>query len=143
MERNKVLAEIENYLKIKKFIKGPISMDLSFVDDIGMDSLDMLEMFNVLEKKFRIRPLENETEKYKTVLDLVIAISKEIERKKEKAFPPKGNGNYYLADGYSYCAFTDKPCDKIDLANVSAHNYNQCERLKCSVWMHNNNQKTK
>lgn len=50
---------------------GNISMGTSFVDDLNLDSLDMVEMMMKMEDEFGIEIPEEETEKLKTINDVV------------------------------------------------------------------------
>jgi acyl carrier protein len=47
-----------------------------FVEDLGADSLDVVEMIMALEEKFEIEIPDNEAEKIKTVQDVVDYIEK-------------------------------------------------------------------
>ena len=48
-----------------------ISAQTSFVDDLNLDSLDMVELMMKMEDEFDIEIPENETEGLKTVQDVV------------------------------------------------------------------------
>ena len=51
--------------------KDQIKMDDSFTDDLGVDSLDVLELFTDVEKEFEIKIPDEEAEKLTTVKTLV------------------------------------------------------------------------
>lgn len=48
-----------------------INMDTSFVEDIGADSLDLVELVMALEQEFDLEIDDDEVEKIKTVGDAV------------------------------------------------------------------------
>ena len=72
---------IEN--KIKKIIAEKLSVDLeevvpeaSFVDDLGADSLDLVELIMSMEEEFDIDIPDEEAEKLLTVQDALDYIEK-------------------------------------------------------------------
>ncbi|MEA2022333.1 MAG: acyl carrier protein [Candidatus Caldatribacteriota bacterium] len=69
--------------RIKKIIidqlgieAGKISIDSSFVDDLGADSLDIVELIMAFEEEFDIEIPDEDAEKIKTVGDAVNYLSK-------------------------------------------------------------------
>lgn len=48
-----------------------ITMDTTFIDDLGADSLDIVELIMALEEEFDIEIPETEAEKISTVGDVV------------------------------------------------------------------------
>lgn len=48
-----------------------ISMDTSITDDLGADSLDLVEVLMSVEDEFEVEVPDEEAEKFKTVADLV------------------------------------------------------------------------
>lgn len=48
-----------------------ITMDTSFVDDLGADSLDLVELVMALEEEFDVEMPDNDVENIKTVSDAV------------------------------------------------------------------------
>ncbi|MCX7883548.1 MAG: acyl carrier protein [Caloramator sp.] len=48
-----------------------ISMDSSFIDDLGADSLDIVELIMALEEEFDIEIPDEDAEKIQTVGDVV------------------------------------------------------------------------
>ncbi len=52
-----------------------ITMDSSFIDDLGADSLDIVSLIMALEEEFGIEFAEEDAEKIKTVGDAVNYIS--------------------------------------------------------------------
>jgi acyl carrier protein len=78
------MADFED--KIKKIIceqldvdKKDVILDASFVDDLGADSLDQVEMIMAMEEEFDISIPDEDAEKISTVKDAVEYIKKAIE----------------------------------------------------------------
>jgi acyl carrier protein len=64
--------------KVKKIVveqlgveEEEISMDSSFIDDLGADSLDIVELIMALEEEFDLEIPDSEAEKISTVGDIV------------------------------------------------------------------------
>jgi len=64
--------------KVKKIVveqlgveEEDISMEASFIDDLGADSLDIVELIMALEEEFDIEIPDSEAEKISTVGDAV------------------------------------------------------------------------
>ncbi|MBL7179695.1 MAG: acyl carrier protein [Pseudomonadota bacterium] len=64
--------------KVKKIIAEKLSVDLeevvpqaSFVDDLGADSLDLVELIMSMEEEFDIEISDDEAEKLVTVQDVL------------------------------------------------------------------------
>ncbi|WP_024834645.1 acyl carrier protein [Ruminiclostridium josui] len=64
--------------KVKKLIveqlgveEEDITMEASFIDDLGADSLDIVELIMALEEEFGLEIPDNEAEKITTVSDVV------------------------------------------------------------------------
>lgn len=51
--------------------KSKITMDLSITDDLGADSLDLVDMLMSLEDEFDLEVPDEDVEKIKTVGDMV------------------------------------------------------------------------
>ena len=58
--------------------KGQITMDTSFINDLGADSLDQVEMVMELEQKFDMEIPDEEAEKIQTVGDAVRYIKEHL-----------------------------------------------------------------
>lgn len=52
-----------------------ITMDASFIDDLGADSLDIVELVMAIEKHFDIEIPDEDAEQINTVQDAVVYIS--------------------------------------------------------------------
>jgi acyl carrier protein len=55
-----------------------IREDASFEDDLGVDSLDFVEIIVEIEKKFKIKISDEESEKLKTVKSITRLIKQKI-----------------------------------------------------------------
>ena len=55
-----------------------ISMDASFIDDLGADSLDIVEMVMAFEEEFDLEIPDEEAENIETVKDAVTYIEENI-----------------------------------------------------------------
>ena len=69
--------------KVKKLVveqlgveEDDITMESSFIDDLGADSLDIVELIMALEEEFSLEIPDNEAEKITTVGDAVGYITK-------------------------------------------------------------------
>jgi acyl carrier protein len=57
--------------------EADVSMDSTFIDDLGADSLDIVELIMAFEEEFNIEIPDEAAEKIKTVRDAVEYIDKE------------------------------------------------------------------
>ncbi len=57
--------------------EADVSMDSTFIDDLGADSLDIVELIMAFEEEFSIEIPDEEAEKIKTVKNAVDFIEKE------------------------------------------------------------------
>jgi acyl carrier protein len=65
--REKVVDIISNQLGIEK---GDVTPEASVVDDLGADSLDVVELIMALEEEFNLEIPDEEAEKIKSVQDI-------------------------------------------------------------------------
>lgn len=79
---SEVLEVKKVFDKIKKIIveqlgidEDKVTMDASFIDDLGADSLDMVELIMAIEEEFEIEVPEEEAENIVTVSDAINYIS--------------------------------------------------------------------
>ena len=56
--------------------EASVSMESTFIDDLGADSLDIVELIMALEEEFSIEIPDEEAEKIRTVKDAVEFIEK-------------------------------------------------------------------
>lgn len=80
-----ILEEVMEFEKIKKIISEvlnvdveEITMETTFVDDLGADSLDIFQIIMGLEEEFDIEIANEEAEKIVTVGDAVEQIKKAV-----------------------------------------------------------------
>lgn len=76
---NSVNSIIIEQLKVEK---GNITEESRFIEDLGADSLDLVELIMALEEKFEVQIPDEDAEKVKTVGDAVRCIVKIIDKKK-------------------------------------------------------------
>ncbi|MEN2983745.1 MAG: acyl carrier protein [Dictyoglomaceae bacterium] len=79
------MDEATIFEKIKKIIveqlridENLITMESSIADDLGADSLDAVELIMALEEEFGIDVPDEDTEKFKTVGDVVRYVEKKL-----------------------------------------------------------------
>ena len=72
--------------KLKKIIvdvlnvdENEITMDTTFIDDLGADSLDIVELIMAFEEEFEIEIPDDAAEKIKTVRNAVEYIDQQIQ----------------------------------------------------------------
>ena len=75
----------EIFEKVKKVIMeqlgvsdSAITLEASFIDDLGADSLDIVELILALEEEFDIEIPDNDAEKVATVGDVVDYIKEHV-----------------------------------------------------------------
>jgi acyl carrier protein len=61
--------------------KEQVNRNTSFIDDIGADSLDIVELIMELEEEFEITIPDDQAEKIKTVGEAIDYIQREIDKK--------------------------------------------------------------
>jgi acyl carrier protein len=72
-----VLAEVKKIIKEQLDVEeGDIKSESSFIDDLGADSLGLVELVLAFEEAFEIDIPDEETEKIRTVQDAVDYINK-------------------------------------------------------------------
>lgn len=58
--------------------EADVTPEASFVEDLGADSLDLVELIMALEEEFDLKITDEEAEKIATVRDAVIYISENL-----------------------------------------------------------------
>lgn len=58
--------------------EAEVTPDASFVEDLGADSLDVVELIMALEEEFDLKITDEEAEQIATVRDAVIYISEQM-----------------------------------------------------------------
>ena len=56
--------------------EADVTPEASFVDDLGADSLDLVELIMAMEEEFDVKIEDEEAEKIKTVQDVISFIKK-------------------------------------------------------------------
>ena len=74
----KVKKIIEEQLMVEE---SEVTMDASFVDDLGADSLDVVEMIMEIEDEFGIEIPDEDAEKLVTVGDAIKYLERRLEQK--------------------------------------------------------------
>ncbi len=76
---------MESMDRIKKMIvkqsgidESKITENSSFLDDLGLDSLDIIELIMAFEEEFDLEIPDEEAEKMKTVGDVIKYLKKEV-----------------------------------------------------------------
>lgn len=59
--------------------EADVQIDSTFIDDLGADSLDIVELIMAFEEEFEIEIPDNAAEKIKTVRDAVDYIEKQVQ----------------------------------------------------------------
>jgi len=73
MYNEKVLEVVAEQLSVKK---EDLTLESSFIDDLGADSLDLVELIMALEEQFNIEVSDEDAEKITTVGDAIEYIKK-------------------------------------------------------------------
>lgn len=75
MERDEILEKVRGVIVDQLNVdEGDVVEDASFIDDLGADSLDIVELVMALEEEFGISIPDEEAESIKTVGDAVAFI---------------------------------------------------------------------
>ena len=76
----------QNFDKVKEIIveqldvqADQVTAEASFIEDLGADSLDTVELVMALEENFDIEIPDEDAEKIKTVRDAVVYIDEHVE----------------------------------------------------------------
>lgn len=68
IDQNQLIKIIANQLQIDE---DQVTADASFMDDLGADSLDTVELIMALEEEFNIEIPDSDAEKIRTVQDAI------------------------------------------------------------------------
>jgi len=78
-EGRNIEADVKRIIKEQLDVEeGDIKMESSFIDDLGADSLGLVELVLAFEEAFELDIPDEDTEKIKTVQDAVDYIAKHI-----------------------------------------------------------------
>ena len=76
MEREELLEKVKAVIVEQLNVEeDDVTEDASFIDDLGADSLDIVELVMALEEEFGVSIPDEQAEKIKTVADAVDFIS--------------------------------------------------------------------
>ncbi len=82
MEYQEVEAKIKEIIVEQLNVdESEVTPDASFIDDLGADSLDIVELVMAIEEAFDIEIPDEDAEKIKTVKDAVDYVVKKLEEK--------------------------------------------------------------
>lgn len=77
MERNEILEKMIEVVVDQLGVEAEaVTEDASFVDDLGADSLDLLQLMTALEDEFSITIPDEEFENISTVSDVIDIITR-------------------------------------------------------------------
>lgn len=80
MEKEEIFARIKNITAEQLSVQDveSIEMDKAFIDDLGADSLDIVELIMAFEEEFDIEIPDDKAEKIRTVGDAVTMLYEEL-----------------------------------------------------------------
>lgn len=76
---NEIETRVKKIVSEQLGVKEEVTLDASFVDDLGADSLDTVELVMALEEEFETEIPDEEAEKIVTIKDAVSYIVKRME----------------------------------------------------------------
>lgn len=77
MERDEIMDKVRSVIVEQLSVdEADVTEDASFIDDLGADSLDIVELVMALEEEFGISIPDEEAENIKTVGDAIAYIEK-------------------------------------------------------------------
>lgn len=131
-----VKAVVYNYISDATGLRN--FKDDDSLDNLGMDSLDVIEMLMELEGKYCIDAIDTGYKPIKTVNDVIRAIEAAIEnvdpalyelRAKQK----KNTSLYTIKQGKPYCRVSEEPCKKIQPGKIQNNGVSPCEQVNCII----------
>ena len=79
MSSEEVLEKVKNIIVEQLGVtENSVTMEASFIDDLGADSLDIVELVMALEEEFDIEIPDEDAEKVATVEDVVEYIKENV-----------------------------------------------------------------
>lgn len=83
MQEQELLAQVTEAIRGTLKTEGkPITLEARLTEDLGGDSLDMLELIMALEEKFGIEVPDEDSEQIHTVRDVVEYVKKRVQEDK-------------------------------------------------------------
>jgi acyl carrier protein len=80
MERFEILEILTSLIKEKMSVKGEIGEPQRFTEDLGADSLDLMDFVMAVESRFTIRIPDEDLVKLRTVGDAVSYVGEKLPR---------------------------------------------------------------
>ena len=78
MEKSVEKRVIEIIMEQLGVSEEEVTMEASFIDDLGADSLDLVELIMAMEEEFSLEISDEDAEKIQTVQDVVNYISEHV-----------------------------------------------------------------
>ena len=78
MEKSVERRVIEIIVEQLGVSEDEVTMEASFIDDLGADSLDLVELIMALEEEFSLEISDEDAEKIQTVQDVVNYINEHV-----------------------------------------------------------------
>ncbi|MBI5231702.1 MAG: acyl carrier protein [Coriobacteriales bacterium] len=79
MERDEIMEKVRGVIAEQLNVEDDVvTEDASFVDDLGADSLDIVELVMALEEEFGVSIPDEDAEKIRTVGDAVTFIASNV-----------------------------------------------------------------
>ncbi len=79
MSREEILEKVKDLIADKLGVdKEEVTENASLIDDLGADSLDLVDLVMVFEEEFNVKIEDEELENIKTVKDVVDGIMSKI-----------------------------------------------------------------
>ncbi len=75
VDKDKIAKIIAEQLQVDE---GQITSDSSFMDDLGADSLDTVELIMALEEEFEIESPDSDAEQIRTVQDAINYLNEHV-----------------------------------------------------------------
>ncbi len=80
MKREEILEKVKDLIADKLGVdREEVVEDASLIDDLGADSLDLVDLVMVFEEEFNVKIEDEELENIKTVKDVVDGIMSKLE----------------------------------------------------------------
>lgn len=106
--------------------------------DLGMDSLDTLEMLMEMEKEYCIDAVDTRTQTIRTVNDVIRVVEAAIENVDPtlyelRAKQEKNTSLYTIKQGKPYCRVSEEICKKIQPGKITNNGTSPCEQVNCII----------
>lgn len=131
-----VKAVVYNYISDATGLRN--FKDDDSLDDLGMDSLDVVEMLMELEGKYCIDAIDTGYKPIRTVNDVIRAIEAAIENVDPALYELRANQKkntslYTIKQGKPHCRVSEEPCKKIKPGKIQNNGVSPCEQVNCII----------